>query len=158
MLNGNKSLIEGYTGQVELAGLLFLLFRIALALYLLASALAEFDRHKLARWEVIARVIVPLLILWKTPLVMFVGIGLAVILIVWHYLGTKIMMKPPSLELACTLTVELADIRELGEGRAGKRRIIPIIGGTVTGPKLSGKYSEPGRGLADSFCKRRCRT
>ena len=45
----------------------------------------------------------------------------------------------PSLELFAELTVELGEIREMGIGRAGKRRIIPIIGGTVTGPYLAGK-------------------
>ena len=37
----------------------------------------------------------------------------------------------PVLEHVCTLTVELGPIREMGQGRAGARRIIPIIGGTV---------------------------
>ena len=45
----------------------------------------------------------------------------------------------PQANYACTLTVELAPIREMGTGRAGHRRIIPIIGGSVTGPRLSGK-------------------
>ncbi len=48
-------------------------------------------------------------------------------------------MPPPQLEFVCQLTVDLAPIREMGEGRAGQRRIIPIIGGTVEGPELSGK-------------------
>ncbi len=48
-------------------------------------------------------------------------------------------LPEPSLELVCELSVKLAPIREMGDGRAGQRRIIPIIGGTVTGPKLQGK-------------------
>lgn len=48
-------------------------------------------------------------------------------------------MQPPQLEFACQLQVELGPIREMGTGRAGRRRIIPIIGGTVTGPRLSGR-------------------
>lgn len=48
-------------------------------------------------------------------------------------------MISPDLEFVCRLTVELASITEMGEGRAGKRRIIPIIGGTVDGPKLQGR-------------------
>lgn len=48
------------------------------------------------------------------------------------------MLRPPDLEPVCDLTVELGPIREMGDGRSGKRRIIPIIGGTVQGPKLSG--------------------
>jgi len=51
------------------------------------------------------------------------------------------MHKPPhpTLEAFAELTVELGEVREMGTGRAGKRRIIPIIGGTVTGPYLSGR-------------------
>lgn len=45
----------------------------------------------------------------------------------------------PRLEFFCRLEVELAPIREMGAGRAGQRRIVPIIGGRVTGPGISGK-------------------
>lgn len=45
----------------------------------------------------------------------------------------------PALTHVCDLQVELDPIRELGHGRAGQRRIIPIIGGRVEGPKLSGR-------------------
>jgi hypothetical protein len=48
-------------------------------------------------------------------------------------------MIHPKLDHICTLTVELADIIEMGQGRGGQRRIIPIIGGTVTGAHLNGK-------------------
>ncbi|WP_050929696.1 DUF3237 domain-containing protein [Aestuariivita boseongensis] len=48
-------------------------------------------------------------------------------------------LPTPTLEHICTLRVELAPIREIGPGRAGRRRIIPIIGGTVTGTRLSGR-------------------
>jgi hypothetical protein len=37
------------------------------------------------------------------------------------------------------LNVELDPIREMGSGRAGQRRIIPIVGGTVSGPRLNGR-------------------
>lgn len=50
----------------------------------------------------------------------------------------------PRLDHVCTLMVELAPIRAMGNGRAGQRRIIPIIGGTVTGPELSGKILDVG--------------
>lgn len=48
-------------------------------------------------------------------------------------------MLTPVLTHVCDLKVELADIMEMGAGRAGNRRIIPIIGGTVTGPKIQGE-------------------
>lgn len=48
-------------------------------------------------------------------------------------------MKPPILEHFADLEVELGEIMEVGSGRAGARRIIPIVGGSVKGEKISGK-------------------
>lgn len=48
------------------------------------------------------------------------------------------MPEGPELEHVCDLAVELAPIREMGLARAGRRRIIPIIGGRVTGPLIRG--------------------
>jgi hypothetical protein len=50
----------------------------------------------------------------------------------------------PTLEHVCTLMVDLGPIRQMGAGRAGARRIIPIVGGTVTGPNLSGRILNVG--------------
>ncbi|MGJ8623747.1 MAG: DUF3237 domain-containing protein [Yoonia sp.] len=50
----------------------------------------------------------------------------------------------PALELVADLTVELDPIRAMGQGRAGARRIIPIVGGKVTGPKLQGRILNVG--------------
>lgn len=48
------------------------------------------------------------------------------------------MRAAPALRPVCTLTVELSPVRELGRGRTGKKRIIPITGGRVEGPELAG--------------------
>ena len=50
----------------------------------------------------------------------------------------------PSLRHVCDLDVELDPVREMGSGRAGKRRIIPIVGGTVRGPLLNGRILDLG--------------
>lgn len=47
-------------------------------------------------------------------------------------------LPPPPLLHVCDLLVELGPIMEMGQGRAGARRIIPIVGGRVEGPELSG--------------------
>lgn len=44
----------------------------------------------------------------------------------------------------CDARVELATPLELGNAPPGKRRIIPIIGGTVTGERLNGKILSGG--------------
>ena len=38
-----------------------------------------------------------------------------------------------------TVTAELGDIIDLGHSPYGGRRVVPILGGSVTGPRLSGK-------------------
>jgi hypothetical protein len=52
-------------------------------------------------------------------------------------------MIAPDLTHFCDLEVELGPVREMGQGRAGTRRIIPIIGGRVTG-QVSGTVLDMG--------------
>ena len=47
-------------------------------------------------------------------------------------------IAPPGLTHVCDLEVSLGPLREMGAGRAGRRRIIPIVGGRVSGPRLNG--------------------
>lgn len=47
-------------------------------------------------------------------------------------------LQTPALEHFCDLKVDLGEPIEMGEGKAGGRRIIPIIGGTVSGPHFAG--------------------
>lgn len=54
------------------------------------------------------------------------------------------MSTVPTLKHFCDLFVELSPIVELGNGRAGKRRIIPIIGGVVRGERINGKILNVG--------------
>jgi hypothetical protein len=53
-------------------------------------------------------------------------------------------LATPTLEYVTELTVELDPIRAMGQGRAGQRRIIRIVGGTMTGPKLRGRVLNVG--------------
>ncbi len=48
------------------------------------------------------------------------------------------MIPVPCLTHSFTLQVELAAPIEMGQGRAGARRIIPIIGGRALGPEITG--------------------
>lgn len=48
-------------------------------------------------------------------------------------------LKAPVLRPFCTLEVEPGPVRNLGMGRVGQRRIIPIAGGRVSGPRLNGR-------------------
>ncbi len=85
--NGRTMLIEGYSGEIEWMALGLLTLRILLALYLLASAFARFDRGAMPLWEVFLRLMLVVLVLWKSPAVMLTGIVLAILLIVLHALS-----------------------------------------------------------------------
>ena len=84
--NGQSVLIEGYSGQVDTAHLLWLGAKLVLALYLIASALAKFDSCRMTRVEVAARLVLAVLVLWKTDTLMWVGIVGAVLVLCWHHL------------------------------------------------------------------------
>ena len=56
----------------------------------------------------------------------------------------SVILPEPTLHHFCDLQVELSPSWELGQGRAGKRRIIPIIGGTVKGEGFNGKILNVG--------------
>jgi hypothetical protein len=84
--NGQRVLIAGYSGQVDTAHLLWLGAKLVLALYLIASALAKFDSCRMTRVEVGARLVLAVLVLWKTDTLMWVGIVGAVLVLCWHHL------------------------------------------------------------------------
>ena len=48
-------------------------------------------------------------------------------------------LPPPQLEHVCDLAVTIAPPVEVGQTVAGLRRMIPITGGVVKGPRLTGK-------------------
>ncbi len=50
----------------------------------------------------------------------------------------------PELRFLCDFTVELAEPMELGDAPTGRRRIIPIVGGTVRGERLNGRILDLG--------------
>ncbi len=54
------------------------------------------------------------------------------------------VLAKPELVHLCDLTVELARPMELGDAPRGRRRIIPIVGGTVKGERLSGRILDLG--------------
>ncbi len=53
-------------------------------------------------------------------------------------------LTPPGLELLAELTVEVGAPIEIGDTPGGFRRVIPILGGTVSGPVLKGRVLAAG--------------
>lgn len=68
------------------------------------------------------------------------AIGLFGLLMAWLSGQPQVAVpQPPKLTLAMTLRVQVGPPMELGEVPRGRRRIIPILGGTFEGPNIRGK-------------------
>jgi hypothetical protein len=61
-----------------------------------------------------------------------------------HQGSGAVATTPPRLTLAMTLRVQVGPPTELGEVPRGRRRIIPILGGTFEGPDIRGKVMPGG--------------
>ena len=48
------------------------------------------------------------------------------------------MLPTPTLRHFCDIDVDLGPVREMGQGRAGRRRIIPIVGAVFPGRRFPG--------------------
>jgi TRAP transporter 4TM/12TM fusion protein len=81
--------LPGYDGQVHIAALLWLLVKLIVALYLLASALAGFDRKPLTAIEIALRLLVALLIMFKPAAIHLPALLVAVALLTSHYLRNR---------------------------------------------------------------------
>lgn len=75
-LSDKKTYLPGYDGTVHLEALGWLLLRLVVALYLVASALSRFDAARLSPYEVVLRLVLAFLLLLKAPMV--AGSALAV--------------------------------------------------------------------------------
>ena len=68
------------------------------------------------------------------------AIGLFGLLMAWLSGQPQVAVpQAPKLTLAMTLRVQVGPPMELGEVPRGRRRIIPILGGTFEGPNIRGK-------------------
>jgi hypothetical protein len=53
-------------------------------------------------------------------------------------------IEAPRLEHVADFDVDIAPVIEVGQTGSGERRVIPIVGGRVTGPRLNGKILPSG--------------
>ena len=84
---GGSVHLPGHDGQVDVPALLWLIARIVLALYLLASALARFDMRRLAPWEVALRLMACPALVNASPAVQVAGLIAFALLIGRQYLA-----------------------------------------------------------------------
>ena len=78
--------LPGYDGTVDWLALAWVLLRLLLALYLLASALARFDRVALPFWEVLARLGLAFLVMSKDPTLYAAAVIAAGLWLGLHYM------------------------------------------------------------------------
>ena len=87
--------LPGYDGQLHLIPLLWLLSKLIFALYLLASALAGYDRKNLTGFEIALRLLLAALIMFKAPVIYAPAIVVAIALMAFHVVSTR---QSPSMQ------------------------------------------------------------
>ncbi|MDA0361681.1 MAG: TRAP transporter fused permease subunit [Proteobacteria bacterium] len=83
--SSSRGYLPGYDGEFHLSQMLWLFTRTILFLYLIASALARFDKFRMSNWEVAARLVVAILVISQPISTYTIGITLSLILLIWHY-------------------------------------------------------------------------
>ena len=76
--------LPGYENGIDFMGLAWLLARLILSLYLVATALAQFDSKSLSLVEVFIRLVLALAILMKPEIIQFAAIIFSAGLLSWH--------------------------------------------------------------------------
>ena len=76
--------LEGYDGQIDIVWLAFLMVRVALALYLVSSALAAYDQRELGRAQIFLRAGLAILVMAKPVEIYGVAIALGLGVIAAH--------------------------------------------------------------------------
>ena len=77
--------LPGYAPGISVPGLLWLLTRLVLSLYLVASALAGFDVKRLLTVEIVLRLALAVAVLTRPQLLHLSAIFIAFGVIAWHY-------------------------------------------------------------------------
>jgi TRAP transporter 4TM/12TM fusion protein len=86
--------LPGYDGNIYPAALLWLMARLGLSLYLIASALAQFDRRLLPWWDVVIRLVLAVLVLSGDTTIHGIAI---VVALLWLALHFALNRKPATL-------------------------------------------------------------
>ena len=81
--------LAGYENGIHLGALLWLLARLALALYLVATALAAYDARPLSIISIVIRLATAIAVLMRPEIIHFAAIGFAAALLFWHYQSAR---------------------------------------------------------------------
>ncbi|MEM7302616.1 MAG: TRAP transporter large permease subunit [Pseudomonadota bacterium] len=86
---GSISYLPGYDGEIYWDAILWLFARLTLALYLVASALAQFDQKRLAFWEVSLRLVLAALVMFGHPAIHGAAIVTALAWLTLHFIMNR---------------------------------------------------------------------
>ncbi len=81
--------LPGYDGNVHLGPLMFLISRLVLSLYLIASALARYDQTRLPFWEVLMRLLLAALVMVGDAAIYGPAIAAALLWIGYHTIRAR---------------------------------------------------------------------
>lgn len=85
----SKAPLPGYENGVQLGALIWLLARLVLALYLVASALAAYDAKPLTPIWIAVRLAIAAAVLMKPEMVHFAAVAFAIALLGWHHTSAR---------------------------------------------------------------------
>jgi TRAP transporter 4TM/12TM fusion protein len=92
---GGSTFLPGYDGQLHMGALALLLARLILALYLLSSALAGFDRKRLSAGEIALRLLLAVALMLKVDLLWIGAAGAAAVLLFVHAMRPAAQARAP---------------------------------------------------------------
>lgn len=82
--SAKKTFLPGYDGTIDWQGLGWLLFRLVIALYLVASALTRFDMGSLTVWGTVFRIVLAILIILKVQSIAVPAVIVAICYLLYH--------------------------------------------------------------------------
>ena len=88
-LSDTKTYLPGYDGTVQLEALGWLVLRLVVALYLVASALSRFDAARLSAYEVALRLVLAFLLLLKAPAVAGSALAVTAAYLLLHHVAAR---------------------------------------------------------------------
>jgi TRAP-type uncharacterized transport system fused permease subunit len=84
--SADKTYLPGYDGTVHFGTLSWLLFKLVVVLYLVASALSRQDKTGLSLGGIVLRMVLAVLILLKLPIIANSALAVTAVYLIYHHL------------------------------------------------------------------------
>ena len=81
--------LAGYDGKIDIGGLAVVIARVALALYLVSSALAGFDHKPLGIVQILLRILLAVLVMAKPPVIYLPAVMAGLAIIAFQFIGSR---------------------------------------------------------------------